>query len=114
VWKLIFNEQTGLANTLPGISDLTQAWLSIPWDLLSDVSEHWRGDPNFYMDHPKLFLAYIIIRCGIAWLQHDHHLAGLQNISKDYYEAAEIDGASKGKQFWHITVPLISPTTSMS
>lgn len=39
------------------------------------------------------------------------YLAGLQNISKAYYEAAEIDGATKSKQFWKITIPLISPTT---
>jgi multiple sugar transport system permease protein len=32
------------------------------------------------------------------------YLAGLQNISKDYYEAAEIDGASKQRQFWKITI----------
>ena len=36
---------------------------------------------------------------------------GLQNIPEVYYEAAEIDGASKWKQFFKITVPLISPTT---
>jgi len=39
------------------------------------------------------------------------YLAGLQNIPEVYYEAAEIDGASKWKQFLNITVPLISPTT---
>jgi len=39
------------------------------------------------------------------------YLAGLQNISKVYYEAAEIDGASKIKQFFKITLPLVSPTT---
>lgn len=38
-------------------------------------------------------------------------LAGLQGISKSYYEAAEIDGASGFKQFWHVTLPLLSPTT---
>jgi len=39
------------------------------------------------------------------------YLAGLQNISRVYYEAAEIDGASKIKQFFKITLPLVSPTT---
>lgn len=37
-------------------------------------------------------------------------LAGLQEIPRDYYEAAEIDGAGSIKQFFHITIPLISPT----
>ncbi len=38
-------------------------------------------------------------------------LAGLQGISKTYYEAAEIDGAGPIRVFTHITFPLISPTT---
>jgi multiple sugar transport system permease protein len=38
-------------------------------------------------------------------------LAGLQGISKTYYEAAEIDGASKFQQFRNITLPMLSPTT---
>ncbi len=37
--------------------------------------------------------------------------AGLKNISQDLYEAAAIDGAGEWKQFWHVTVPGISPTT---
>lgn len=37
-------------------------------------------------------------------------IAGLQEIPRDYYEAAQIDGASAQKQFFHITVPLVSPT----
>lgn len=38
-------------------------------------------------------------------------LAGLQGISATYYEAAQIDGASKFQQLRHITIPLLSPTT---
>lgn len=36
-------------------------------------------------------------------------LAGLQNISNDLYEAASIDGASKVKQFFYITLPQLKP-----
>ena len=36
-------------------------------------------------------------------------LGALQSISREYYEAAEIDGASKTKQFTNITIPLIMP-----
>jgi multiple sugar transport system permease protein len=38
-------------------------------------------------------------------------LAGLQGIPTTYLEAAQIDGASKWRQFWNITLPLLSPTT---
>jgi multiple sugar transport system permease protein len=39
------------------------------------------------------------------------YLGGLQSISKDLYEAADIDGASKVRQFFSITIPMVSPTT---
>ncbi|WP_222928500.1 carbohydrate ABC transporter permease [Sutcliffiella horikoshii] len=38
------------------------------------------------------------------------YLAGLQSIPDDLYEAADIDGATKWKQIWHITVPLLMPS----
>ncbi|HIW35283.1 MAG TPA: sugar ABC transporter permease [Candidatus Paenibacillus intestinavium] len=40
-----------------------------------------------------------------------YFLAGLNNISDDYYEAASIDGASKFQKFMLITVPLLKPTS---
>lgn len=42
------------------------------------------------------------------------YLAGLQNISTMYYEAAEIDGASHWQQFKNITMPLIVPAVASS
>jgi multiple sugar transport system permease protein len=37
--------------------------------------------------------------------------AGLNAIPESYYEAATLDGAGAWSKFWHITVPLLSPTT---
>ena len=39
------------------------------------------------------------------------YTAGLQEVPRDYYEAAQVDGASKFQQFRDITIPLITPTT---
>jgi trehalose transport system permease protein len=36
-------------------------------------------------------------------------LAGLESISQELYEAARVDGASRGRQFYHITLPLLRP-----
>ncbi|QQO08307.1 carbohydrate ABC transporter permease [Breznakiella homolactica] len=39
------------------------------------------------------------------------YISAMRGISKDYYEAAELDGASAFQRFWRITLPLLSPTT---
>jgi multiple sugar transport system permease protein len=38
------------------------------------------------------------------------YLAGLQGIPTALYEAAEIDGANSWNRFWHITIPMLTPT----
>lgn len=38
------------------------------------------------------------------------YLSAMRNISKTYYEASSLDGATKFQEFWHITLPLLSPT----
>jgi multiple sugar transport system permease protein len=37
-------------------------------------------------------------------------LAGLQGVPQELYEAADIDGATQWHKFWHVTLPMISPT----
>ncbi len=39
------------------------------------------------------------------------YLAGLQGISSELYEAADIDGASAWQKFWFVTLPQLAPTT---
>jgi multiple sugar transport system permease protein len=38
-------------------------------------------------------------------------IGGLQDIPREYYEAAEIDGATPAQSFWNITLPLLRPTS---
>ena len=38
-------------------------------------------------------------------------LAGLEGVPVDFYDAATVDGANGWQRFWHITLPLIKPTT---
>jgi arabinosaccharide transport system permease protein len=58
------------------------------------------------------FFALVLICCwrwtGVNML---YFLAGLKGIDPGLYESAEIDGATRAQKFWHITIPLLSPTT---
>lgn len=65
-----------------------------------------------WLSNPSVALISVIIldvwkNVGFAMLIA---MAGLQNISSEYYEAARIDGASAFRIFWQITLPLLSPT----
>lgn len=88
VWKWLYNQQFGLINNvfhakIAWISDPKIAWISIA------IIGVWS------------ILGYNMVL----------FIGGLQEIPKDYYEAARIDGANGFQQFLHITVPLLSPTT---
>ncbi|MBQ9322444.1 MAG: sugar ABC transporter permease, partial [Eubacterium sp.] len=66
----------------------------------------WISNPN---------IAWISIGIIGVWSVIGYNMvlfiSGLQEIPRDYYEAASIDGATGIKAFFHITVPLLSPTT---
>ncbi|TLS53673.1 sugar ABC transporter permease [Paenibacillus antri] len=92
IFKSVLNPATGLLNeTLRflGLGFLAQKWLvDAAWAFKSIIAvDTWKG------------VGYIMIIL----------LAGLQSISKTYYEAAEIDGASAWGRFIHITIPLLMP-----
>ena len=55
-----------------------------------------------------------MVAVGCVWLQiFDSKKGPVKNISPDLYEAAKIDGANSWQAFWHVTWPMLSPTTFM-
>lgn len=72
--------------------------------VLGLTSPSWISDPKYTK------AALVILdswRCGQSAIIF---LAGLQAIPRNYYEAADIDGANWWQKFWRITVPSIAPT----
>ena len=93
LWKLIFNGQYGVFNAIlerVGLIDSYQSWL---------------GSPSMAMN---------MIIAGDAWkmtpLAVIFFLAALQNVNRDIYEAAEIDGAGAIRRFFTLTLPYLRPT----
>ncbi len=66
----------------------------------------WLAD--FKWSLPSIMLIYVWQQVGYYSIVF---IAGLKGISEDVYEAARVDGASAIRQFFSITVPLVSPTT---
>lgn len=92
LWLVLLNPSSGLINSiLQGIGIDSQPFLTSPDQAM-----------------------YVIIAVS-AWQGAGYQmlifLAGLQNIPSSLYEAANIDGASKLKQFFHITLPMLKPTS---
>ena len=90
VWRNILNSKFGLINAILG-------WVGIK-------GPAWLTDGKWAIPGVVLVGVWSSVGYNMILL-----LAGLQNISKTYYEAAEIDGANVVQQFLHVTVPLLSP-----
>ena len=87
VWRWLFNSDYGLINNV------------------FHVHVNWVSDPKIAVFSVAIIGVWSIIGYNMVLF-----LAGLQEIPRDYYEAASIDGATGIKQFFHITIPLLSPT----
>lgn len=87
VWRWLFNSDFGLINNV------------------FHVQVKWVSDPKI-----AVFAVAVIGVWSILGYNMVLFLSGLQEIPGDYYEAASIDGATGIKSFFHITIPLLSPT----
>ncbi|MEV4706874.1 sugar ABC transporter permease [Actinoplanes sp. NPDC049316] len=68
----------------------------------------WLGDPDWAM--PSLALTTLWWTLGFNFVLY---LAGLQEINRDLYEAAAMDGASPWQQIRSITIPMLGRTTTL-
>lgn len=83
---------------------------------LNDIILLFRDEPINLLADPKINVWLITFvntyqYLGIAMIIY---LAGLQVIPKDYYEAAQLDGASRFSQFMHVTWPLLAPSVTIN
>lgn len=91
VWKYVFATDAGLINQLLKLFGITgPAWLY-----------------NFHLAMPVVIVVSVLKNVGLNMVIF---LAALQDVPEMYCEAARIDGASKTRSFWFITLPMISPS----
>jgi len=66
-----------------------------------------------WLSNPETAVIAVIIVLLWSGVGYDMiiFLAGLQNIPREYHEAAQLDGAGSWRRFWDITLPLLTPTT---
>lgn len=91
LWQQLYAFDTGLLNTLL----VKLGFSKIPWLVSTKIAM-----PSIaIMATWKNVGLYIVL-----------FLVGLQNIPRNLYESAEIDGANELQKFFHITVPMLNPT----
>lgn len=94
IWQIMFSPQQGL------IANITR--------LFGGTPINWLTDAQFAM--AAIVIATVWWSLGIAMILF---LAGLQDISKDIYEAAALDRATGARAFWYITLPNLKRTINL-
>lgn len=89
VWVLIFTPKSGLIET--------------PFRFFGARGPCWLTCPDWSRETLVLLALWIIGQQVILYL------AGLQDVPKDLYDAADVDGANFLHKFWHVTVPMMTP-----
>ena len=91
VWRWIYNPDFGLLN-------LVLKTFGVP-------RIKWLSDASWAIPSLTIFSVWAGSGYGMVIF-----LAGLQNIPREYYEAAEVDGANRWQVIRYITLPLLTPT----
>lgn len=95
LWRWMLSPESGLINFM----------LQPVYRGLNVQPLQWFTDPNLVLP------AFVIMGMwGVFGANSVILLAGLKNIPKELYEAAELDGANNWRKFWNVTIPMVSPT----
>lgn len=95
LWRWMLSPESGLINFA----------LQPVYRALNMQPLQWFTDPNLVLP------AFVIMGMwGVFGANSVILLAGLKNIPKELYEAAELDGAGTWRKFWNVTIPMVSPT----
>jgi multiple sugar transport system permease protein len=92
IWKFLLVDRIGVVNVL--------------FSKVGLGGRSWLGDPDLTL--------WALLGVTIWFLMGFYmliFLAGLQEIPREYYDAARIDGAGAWRSFWDITLPLLKPTS---
>lgn len=90
LWQFVFHKQWGILNAILAFFGAQPIG--------------WLVDPNWVM------VAFVIMSIWGVGGSMIIYLAGLQSIPTELYESASIDGANGVRKFWHITLPMLTPT----
>jgi raffinose/stachyose/melibiose transport system permease protein len=71
---------------------------------LDSLAHDWLGDPKTAMWSVMVVMVWFQIGFPLVIF-----MSGIQRVDPSLYEAAELDGASWWRRFWHITIPQIRP-----
>ena len=97
IFQGLLNPHTGLVNNL--LRSMNLDFLALGWI----------GDPSL-----SIYAACLMEIWRASGITMAIYIAGIQNIPADYYEAAEIDGASVWSKFVHVTLPLLMPAITIN
>ncbi|HEY0735817.1 MAG TPA: sugar ABC transporter permease [Herpetosiphonaceae bacterium] len=92
VWRWMYNTQWGFLNYLLSLVGLAPV--------------RWLSDPNIALNSITLSTILTVPATGVVLFS-----AAMSGIPRDFYEAAELDGAGPIRKWWNITLPLIKSTT---
>jgi multiple sugar transport system permease protein len=83
-------------------------WTAIGLGIISPPGPNWLGQSSYAM------AAVIVVNVwrGLPFFAITV-LAGLMSIPREFYEAAEVDGATSRQRFWHVTLPLLKPVLAV-
>ncbi|HRA69117.1 MAG TPA: sugar ABC transporter permease [Caldilinea sp.] len=91
-WRYIFNAQWGFANWLLGLFGVEPI--------------RWLSDPSIALGSVTLSAVLTMPATAVVLFS-----AAMGSVPREYYEAAELDGAGPIRRWWNITLPLIQSTT---
>jgi multiple sugar transport system permease protein len=92
IWKVLLIDKVGFINRM--------------LELIGLQGRSWLGEPNLALGAVLIVTIWFLMGYYMIIF-----LSGLQDIPREYYEAAKIDGANSWAMFTNITLPLLRPTS---